>query len=158
MTTRRLFLDCDGVLADFDGGVRALSGLSAAELTERDGRGGFWKALARHDNFYGCLEPLPGAKAMVEKLRHLDPVILTGLPLGNWAAPQKRAWAEEHFPDLDIITCMARDKWTYADPGDVLVDDREHARAPWVENGKGTFILHRTPEETLDALAEFFPL
>jgi len=35
----------------------------------------------------------------------LKPTILTGLPLGRWAAPQKVKWAAEHFPGTPIITC-----------------------------------------------------
>jgi hypothetical protein len=158
MSERKLFLDCDGVLADFDGGVVRLSGLSPDELTKRDGRGGFWKQLARAEGFSANLDPMPGAMEMVERVAHLDPIILTGLPLGNWAEPQKRLWAKRHFPGLEIITCMARDKWKFGDTGDVLVDDREKARAPWEEKAGGAFILHRTPDNTLDALGEYFPL
>ena len=155
--TRTLYLDCDGVLADFDGGVQRLSGLSPDQLTDRDGVGGFWKRLARAEGFYEHLDPLPGAHQMVDAVRHLDPVILTGLPLGKWAEPQKRAWARRHFPDLRVITCMARDKHTYASPGDVLVDDREKARQPWEKAG-GLFILHRSPQASLVELAEIFEL
>lgn len=153
----QLFLDVDGVLADFDGGVVRITGLPPEELEKQRGRGGFWKALARAEGFYANLDPLPGAPQMVEQLRHLEPILLTGLPLGKWAAPQKRKWAKQHFPDLKIVTCMARDKWRYARPGDVLVDDREKARNPWVEKGKGRFVLHRSPETTLEELSWIFP-
>lgn len=153
----QLFLDVDGVLADFDGGVVRLTGLTPEQLEAQRGRGGFWKALARAEGFYANLDPLPGAEDMVEQLRHLKPILLTGLPLGKWAAPQKRKWAQRHFPDLKIVTCMARDKWRYARPGDVLVDDREKARNPWVEQGKGRFVLHRSPETTLEELSWIFP-
>lgn len=155
--TRTLYLDCDGVLADFDGGVVRLSGMNAEALTDRLGVGGFWRELAKADGFYEHLDPLPGALAMVEAVRHLDPVILTGLPLGKWAEPQKRAWAKRHFPDLRVITCMARDKWRYATPGDVLVDDREKARQPWEKAG-GLFVLHEDPESSLVTLSEIYDL
>jgi len=36
-----LFLDCDGVLADFDAGARQLLGMSPAEFEKRHGRGEF---------------------------------------------------------------------------------------------------------------------
>ena len=49
--------------------------------------------------------------------KHLKPTILTGLPLGNWAAPQKVDWAAEHFPGVPIITCMARDKHKHMHAG-----------------------------------------
>lgn len=155
--TRKLFLDCDGVLADFDGGVRKLSGLDPDALTDRIGVGGFWKTLARAEGFYEHLDKMPGAEAMVDVIRSLDPIILTGLPMGKWAEPQKRAWAKRHFPDLKVITCMARDKWKFAGQGDVLVDDREKARQPWEKAG-GLFVLHESPEASLAAITEIFDL
>ncbi|MCM8557321.1 5' nucleotidase, NT5C type [Sphingomicrobium sediminis] len=154
----RLFLDCDGVLADFDGGVRKLTGLSPDALEAERGKGGFWKALARADAFYADLDPLPGALDMVEAVRHLEPTILTGLPMGNWARRQKLAWRDRHLPGIPMITCMARDKWKYAEAGDVLVDDRKTARAPWKEKGRGRFILHKAPETTLLELGKYFEL
>ena len=154
----QLYLDVDGVLADFDGGVQRLTGMTPDQLEAARGRGGFWKALARADGFYANLDVLPGAAEMVDTVRHLKPIMLTGLPLGKWAAPQKRIWAESHFPDLKIITCMAADKWRYARPGDVLVDDREKARNPWIDKGKGRFVLHRSPEATLEELSWIFRL
>lgn len=60
---------------------------------------------------------------LFEAVRHLDPIILTGLPCGNWAADQKVRWATEHFPGTHIITCMAIDKRCHCEKGDVLVDD-----------------------------------
>jgi len=156
--TRRLFLDVDGVLADFDGGVRALLGSGPEAYEKAHGRGSFWKHLARAPDFYGTLELLPDAEHLVEAVRHLRPTLLTGLPIGNWAAPQKRRWAARHFPNLDIITCMARDKWRHANPGDVLVDDRLTARAPWKERAQGIFIHHNSAADSLSQLGKYFDL
>jgi hypothetical protein len=89
-------------------------------------------------------------------VRHLDPIILTGLPLGKWAAPQKVRWAAEHFPGTRIITCMARDKRNHAREGDVLVDDMLKYQHLWEESG-GVFVHHRNVDETLAALSELFP-
>lgn len=51
---------------------------------------------------------------LFEVVRHLDPIILTGLPRGTWAAPQKVRWAAEHFSGTRIITCLAADKRRHA--------------------------------------------
>ncbi|WP_265563780.1 5' nucleotidase, NT5C type [Sphingomicrobium arenosum] len=158
MSHPALFLDCDGVLADFDGGVKKLTGMDAHAFQKKVGVGGFWKTLARAEDFYANLDPLPGALEMVEAVAHLAPTILTGLPMGKWAEPQKRAWGEKWLPGVPMITCMARDKHLYAAPGDVLVDDREKQRAPWENDGQGRFILHRTPAISLGELAEIYPL
>jgi hypothetical protein len=64
-------------------------------------------------------------------VKHLDPIILTGLPRGNWAADQKMRWTAKHFPGVRMITCMARDKRNHAREGDVLVDDMEKYRHLW---------------------------
>lgn len=151
-----LFLDCDGVLADFDAGARKLLGMTPADFEARHGRGEFWKRLARAGNFYGDLPEMPDARRLFEAVKHLKPSILTGLPLGKWAAPQKERWAAEHFPGVPIITTMARQKHLHMEPGDVLVDDRENHRHLWEDAG-GIFVHHRNAEDSLRQLAEIFP-
>ena len=152
-----LFLDCDGVLADFDAGARkVLGGLSPHQFEVRHSKGEFWKRLARARNFYGTLPLMPDARLLFEAVKHLRPTILTGLPLGKWAAPQKVQWAEEHFPGTAVITCMARDKYRYMKPGDVLVDDRADHRAKWEDAG-GIFVHHKNARASLDELARIFP-
>lgn len=151
-----LFLDCDGVLADFDTGAKRALGATPAEFEEKHGRGEFWKRLARTDNFYGELPEMPDAQRLFEAVKHLKPTILTGLPLGNWAAPQKERWAAEHFPGVPIITTMARQKHLHMDPGDVLVDDRLNHHKLWEDAG-GIFIHHRTAEDSIRQLAKIYP-
>ena len=156
MAERRLFLDADGVLADFDEGARLLLGTTPRHYEAKKGRGAFWKRLAQAKNFYGTLPEMPDARLLFDGVRHLEPTILTGLPLGNWAAPQKIGWAAEHFPGVPIITCMARDKHKHMHPGDVLVDDREKHRADYEAAGV-VFVHHKNAEDSLRQLAKIFP-
>ena len=154
---RQLFLDCDGVLADFDKGATAVLGMHPKAFEKRHGLGRFWAKLASAPDFYFGLPLLPGATELFEAVKHLDPIILTGLPRGNWAADQKVRWAAHHFPGTRIITTMARDKRDHAKPGDVLVDDLLKHAARWEEVG-GIFIHHKDAETTLERLKEYFPL
>lgn len=94
---------------------------------------------------------------LFDAVKHLDPVILTGLPRGNWAADQKVRWAALHFPGTRIITTMARDKRDHAKAGDVLVDDQETHRHLWEESG-GVFIHHRSAQRSLAELRAHFPI
>ncbi len=151
-----LFLDCDGVLADFDCGAKALLGLTPRAFEARYSRGEFWKRRARAPDFYAKLPEMPDARTLFDAVAHLGPTVLTGLPLGKWAAPQKVRWVAEHFPGTRIITCMARDKARHLSPGDVLVDDREDHRGKWEDKG-GIFIHHRSAKASLERLAEIFP-
>ena len=152
----RLFLDADGVLADFDEGARRLFGMSPKAFEAKRGRRAFWRELAKAPGFYAKLPLMPDAMRLFEAVRHLKPTILTGLPLGNWAAPQKVKWAAEHFPGVPIITCMARDKHKHMHPGDVLVDDRETHRAAYEEEGV-VFIHHVNAQDSLRQLADIYP-
>ena len=153
---RQLYLDCDGVLADFDEGVRRLLGADPQVYVEKHGMGKFWKQLALAPEFYAQLPLMPDARELFAAVKHLDPVILTGLPRGNWAAPQKVRWAAGHFPGTRIITVMAVDKRNHCTRGDVLVDDTLRHRLLW-ESAGGVFVHHRNARETLRELAAYFP-
>ncbi|HEX2617858.1 MAG TPA: hypothetical protein VHL57_09970, partial [Flavobacteriales bacterium] len=147
----QLFLDCDGVLADFERGAADLLGVPAAAYQAKYGPGGFWKRLATAPEFYTRLQLMPDALELYEAVRHVDPIILTGLPIGKWAEPQKRAWAEAHFPGVQVITTLARHKSQYCTPGDVLVDDNDKYRNVWEEAG-GVFVMHTSAAASLAEL------
>ena len=154
---RQLYLDCDGVLADFDKGATAVLGLHPRAYEKRHGIGRFWQKLASAPDFYFGLPLMADAMDLFVAVRHLDPIILTGLPRGNWAADQKVRWAAQYFPGTKIITTLAREKRKHAKEGDVLVDDQLKHRHLWEEVG-GIFVHHKNARETLAELAEFFPL
>jgi hypothetical protein len=151
-----LFLDLDGVLADFEAGAIEVLGRSSHDFQTRHGRSEFWRRLARAPDFYARLPLLPDARILFDAVAHLEPTILTGLPLGKWAAPQKLRWAAEHIPGTPIITTMARDKFRHMTGKDVLVDDRADHRSAWEDAG-GIFIHHSSARDSLRQLAKLFP-
>jgi hypothetical protein len=144
----KLFLDLDGVLADFDRGVETVTGRRPQQLPIK----AMWKALAKHPDFYGTLELMHDAQVLWEFCRPHDPTILTGLPLGDWAPEQKRRWVAAMLgPEVPVITCMTRDKHHYSGEGHVLVDDRAGTQAAWEATG-GTFILHTSAAQSIAEL------
>jgi hypothetical protein len=149
----QLYLDCDGVLADFDTGARKVLGMPPKAYQARFGLSKFWAALARTPDFYNSLPLMPDAQELVDGVRHLDPIVLTGLPRGGWAAAQKKRWVERHFPGMKVITCMAAEKSSYCVEGDILVDDTLKYRHLW-ENAGGVFIHHSSAPETLRQLRQ----
>jgi hypothetical protein len=152
----QLFLDCDGVLADFDALALDIFGKPPQEAEAEIGSDAFWQALADHRNFYGELPLMEDAQELVEATEHLNPIILTGVPdyPEDWSRMQKLEWGEKYFPQLKMICCPSPDKRDYIQgPGDVLVDDRQKYRFRWVEKG-GIFILHTSAAETIAKLKE----
>jgi len=153
----QLFLDCDGVLADFDRGASAVLGMAPRAFQAQYGLGRFWSRLARTGQFYAELPLMADARTLFDAVAHLDPIILTGCPRGGWAEAQKVAWAAEHFPGTRIITCMAADKRNHASAGDLLVDDTLTHRHRWEEMG-GIFIHHQSAAASIRALAHHVDL
>lgn len=146
-----VFLDCDGVLADFDRGAARIFGVPPQEYERRHGMGRFWSALAEAPDFFDTLDLMPDAMELFTAVRHLDPIILTGLPRGAWAEPQKRRWAARHFPNVKVITTTAALKREHCRPGDALVDDRDRYRDRW-EHAEGVFIHHTSAAASIAAL------
>lgn len=151
-----VFLDCDGVLADFDAHGLAYFGMPPRRAEAELGAKEFWRQLEARGDFYRSMPLMTDAKALYEGVKHLHPTILTGCPKGDWAQGQKVAWAAEHFPGVPIITCRSADKRNYAKPGDVLIDDWPQHRHRWIEMG-GHFITHLDAASSLAALWAHYP-
>lgn len=147
----RIYLDCDGVLADFDRGAEAVLGMAPRRFEARFGLRAFWARLASAEDFFDRLELLPDAMDLYGAVRHRDPVILTGLPRGGWAEAQKRRWAARHFPGVEVITTSSALKREHCHPGDVLVDDTVKFRHLWEKEG-GVFIPHVSAAESVAEL------
>lgn len=150
----QLFLDCDGVLADFDAAAERLFHMGPRQAEAALGTKAFWHRIRNHKDFYGELPLMPDAMRLYEAVAHLDPIILTGCPMGGWAERQKVDWAARHFPGVKIITCLSRDKCRFMrQSGDVLVDDYLKYRHLWEEAG-GIFVRHHSAERSIERLAE----
>lgn len=157
-TNYQLFLDLDGVLVDFDRGVRHHTGKSPEDQTPKQ----MWSVLARTKQFYAKLSWTWDGKELWEGTRSMDPVILTGLPLGKWAEPQKREWCRRELgPEIPVICGKSKEKhllawdWLHeqgkAHLTPILIDDRLNIKFPWEESG-GRFILHFSARESLEEL------
>lgn len=152
----QVFLDCDGVLADFDAYATAYFGMNPREYERQMGSERFWAELEAKGDFYRNLPLMADARQLVDGVRHLSPTILTGCPRGNWAEAQKAAWAAEHFPGVPLVTCRSSEKRLHARPGDVLIDDWHQHRARWIEMG-GVWISHTDAASSLAALWAHYP-
>jgi hypothetical protein len=98
----QLYLDCDGVLADFDRAATKLLHMQPRQFEKRYGRPEFWKRLARHPDFYGTLPMFPDAMVLFNAVRHLNPIILTvsGQNRKRFAGQPSIPWGRRSSPAL----------------------------------------------------------
>ncbi len=154
----QFFIDLDGVLVDFNSGVIKATGLTTEEQSPQQ----MWSVLARTPEFYAHLDWMSDGKKLWNALRVFNPVILTGVPWGNWAEQQKRTWcARELGESVPVITGLSRKKadlaWTWlkenglSDRLHLLIDDRLKLKSKWEDSG-GTFIFHTSSEDTFAQL------
>ena len=164
MDVKKIYFDMDGVLADFDRGVRELCGMENKPQDQRtpEEERVVWEAVREAGHFYDRLELMPGAKEMFDTVygRFGDRCeILTGIPKPKrgitTAGEDKISWTRRLLsPDIVINVVFAEQKPEYCTGKDcILIDDLERTIRDW-EAGGGTGIFHRSAEETLLALKE----
>ena len=158
-----IYLDMDGVLADFDRGVNELCGMEAGTQSTKGDKASddrMWAAIREVGHFYDKLELMPGAKEMFDRIRaaYGDRCeILTGVPKPKrgitTAGDDKKSWTKRMLSDTVVVNTVLREqKPNFCKGKDcVLIDDLEGNIRDWEEMG-GTGILHKSAEETLREL------
>lgn len=152
----KIYLDMDGVLADFDGHFRNLFGLDPSIFETMEGSVAFWELIYEKPNFF---RDLPAFEHLMQVI-HLSEqvtnrvVILSSPSRINTplCMIQKREWIDKHlgkhFPAIFIS-----DKEKYAGPRKILVDDTPKKIDRWVKAG-GIGHLFTTVDKYYEFLEE----
>lgn len=145
-----LFVDMDGVLADFDTHHEAVFGFRSDKLLDNVD----WKAVRDTPDFYLNIPPMPDLPLLWSFIEPFRPIILTGVPWSvKEAASNKQAWVDRHLPGTEIRCCLSKEKYLHAQTGDILIDDWDKYRHLWVEAG-GRWITHISATNTIEALKQ----
>jgi len=150
--TPELFFDLDGVLADYEGEYRRLTGGDPSE------KGGVKaKRFKDHPHFYRHLPLLPGAMKMWNFALPYHPKILSAQSNYVKASRQdKHEWVEEHLhlsgPRVVVVN-YPNDKYKHCKPGAILVDDNAKNCEEWEKAG-GVAIRHHDVDKTIKRLKE----
>lgn len=152
MKPPRVFLDLDGVMADFDAHFPATFNLSHKGMADDE----MWGIINAHDSYFRDMPPMAGAIEFFKLIEDIDPIVLTACPKSNYhhVARQKREWVREHL-SRDILVLptwggATKPLFMHA-PGDILIDDFERNTKLWTKEG-GKAILHTDFKETFRLL------
>lgn len=145
----KIFVDLDGVLADFDRHYLEVFGIVANKNIDNVD----WKAVREKKDFYRHIPPMHDMQELWNGIKKYNPTILTGVPRSVEEAPRnKRDWIASHLgPEVQVITCPSSQKFLFCQPGDILIDDWEKYRHLWVGAG-GFWITHISAKSSLEAL------
>jgi 5'(3')-deoxyribonucleotidase len=160
MTT--LYIDMDGVVADFDEYAARTLGVPPSQGIYPDE---VWYKLASNTRLYRDLIKTEYADQLVEECldlaltKNYEILFLTAVPKGNdvkWSFYDKVLWAQQYFPDIAVMFGpYSKDKWQHCKPGDILIDDRISNIDEWRAAG-GIAIHHTNINSTLYELSSLY--
>jgi len=145
-----IFLDLDGVMADFD--------LHAVQQGKRTADGqNKWDEIDRQ--WWVTMPAFAGAKEFYDAAKKMGVVkFLTAPALDAECFAGKADWVQSFVPEQGklilkhLIICPSADKHYLAKPHHILVDDRESNIQEWIAAG-GIGILHKGDfKETMKTL------
>jgi 5'(3')-deoxyribonucleotidase len=146
----RIFVDMDGVVADFNQGAAQAINASSDVLQTAVESGHWdqdsWKHIVKyHPRIFRDLPKMPKADLMMElasKFRDeflWDLRMLTAVPKGNDvpdAFRDKIHWMSLRYPGIPVwFGPYSQDKKNHCLPGDILIDDRKDNCEQWQAAG-----------------------
>ena len=158
----KVYLDMDGVLADFDKRFTDLSGMSPEAFESKYGRNKFWDFIDEEHKvkFWVGIEPMPGASDLVNAVKKYNYELLTSPSAKKQSYLGKILWVRNNSSLLGgkprINFKKASEKHEVKpqlSKTDILIDDRADTIERWNAAG-GTGIVYRNISQVLNDLAE----
>lgn len=149
---RSIFVDMDGVVADFDAHYQRHFGVRLNRWPGPDKTD--WGKVASVPDFFRTIPKMADADWLLNGIRPRPFTMLTGIPKSIDRVDNDKVWwiGENVKPAPEgIICCPAREKYLHGKPGDVLIDDYTKYADLWIAMG-GIFIVHHSAAESLDML------
>jgi len=162
--SKKIYLDMDGVVADFRSYATGKIGTSPAVgdlYPDQD-----WQRLRDNPHLFLQLPLMARANELVNIARKYrdqlgwELMFLTAIPHNNdlpWAFHDKAEWARLHFTDISVhFGPYSSDKHLHCSEGDILVDDRLSNCQEWATAGGIAFKVGRTLDSVIEELGMDF--
>ena len=158
----KIYLDMDGVVADFEQRFKDLSGMEPKEFEAKYGKNAFWDFIDEGNNkikFWVGIPPMEGASQLVNYVSKHDYVILTAPSIKKQSRLGKALWIRNHvgkiFPTKPTVIFKAAKEKHKVKPSltekDILIDDKASTIDNWNAAG-GTGILYTSANQAISEL------
>jgi len=159
----KVYLDMDGVIADFDQRFRDLSGMEPKEFESKYGKKAFWNLIDEEHKikFWVGIPTMPGASDLVNAVKDYNYELLTSPSAKKQSYLGKILWVKNHtgsvFPSKPRINFKKAKEKHLVKPQlaktDILIDDREDTIGRWNAAG-GTGIVYKNISQVLNDLGK----
>ena len=156
----KVYLDMDGVLANFDQRFKDITGMAPKDFEDKHGKNEFWKVIDEDNkiSFWVGIKPMPGAADLVKAVKKYNYELLTSPSAKKQSYLGKILWVRNHS---DILGGKPRINFKRASEKheikpelaktDILIDDREDTIGRWNAAG-GTGIVYKSIGQVLGDL------
>ena len=156
-----IYLDMDGVIADFDQRFLDLSGMTPDKYKDKYGMNQFWDFIDEENKirFWAGIPVMSGAKKLIDYVSQYDYEILTAPSIKKQSRLGKMIWLRKIHPDLfpnapKVNFKPAKEKHqvkTTLTKTDILIDDKASTVDTWNSSG-GTGILYTSADNAIQQL------
>jgi len=156
-----IYLDMDGVVADFDKRFEGLSGMLPQAYVDKYGLDAFWDLIDEKHKvaFWRGIELMPGAKQLVDFVSQYPYQMLTAPSIKKQSVIGKGLWVKDKIGTLypskpKVFYKKAKEKHMVKSEltkNDILIDDRADTIGRWVGAG-GTGILYQSANQVINDL------
>ena len=159
----KVYLDMDGVLADFDKRFESIAGMKPKEFENKYGTKAFWNLIDEENkiSFWVGIPTMPGAADLVDAVKDYNYELLTSPSAKKQSYLGKILWVKNHtgdvFPSKPRINFKKAKEKHLVKPQlaktDILIDDREDTIGRWNAAG-GTGIVYKNISQVLNDLGK----
>jgi len=156
-----IYLDMDGVVANFDKRFEDLSGMLPQAYVDKHGKNAFWDLIdEKHKvSFWRGIEIMPGANELVNFVSKYPYQMLTAPSVKKQSVIGKGLWVKDKVGTLypskpKVFYRKAKEKHMVKPnltKNDILVDDRPDTIARW-DGAGGTAVLYQSAGQVINDL------
>jgi 5'(3')-deoxyribonucleotidase len=156
-----IYVDMDGVIADFDQRFFDISGMTPDQYKDKYGVNKFWDLIDEENKvkFWAGIPLMSGAKKLIDYVSKYDYEILTAPSIKKQSRIGKMVWLRKiHsglFPNTPKVNFKsAKEKHQVKSSltkTDILIDDRQSTIDNW-NNAGGTGIFYTSAENAIEQL------
>ena len=156
-----IYLDMDGVVANFDKRFKDLSGLLPNDFVDKYGKNAFWDLIdEKHKvSFWRGIEIMPGAKKLVDFVSKYPYEMLTAPSVKKQSVIGKGLWITDKvgtlYPSRPKVTYRPAKEKHNVKPDltkfDILIDDKMSTIDRWDAKG-GTAIFYQNADQVINDL------